>query len=180
MQFGVVLKRCRRDWFPCRCYLRFSLCSEAIITRCWSQFVSYLLVFKPSSADAVLCLMTLLSLLRCCHCFLCLLFLCRSPLILQLFRCVNICCFGLLQPLLYSVYFAVHAGILCLNFQTCDWSQLHAGIACLAFLAYDWVTACWDSLVVLSMLGQLVYIIACWDSLSSSLAYDWVTACWDS
>ena len=30
---------------------------------------------------------------------------------------------------------------------------LHAGINCLASLASDWVTACWDSLVVLSMLG---------------------------
>ena len=67
-----------------------------------------------------------------------------------------VCCFGLLQPLLYSVSFTIHAGIACLA----SWPmighqvlQLHAGIACLAFLACDWlfpiiwfVTACWDSM----------------------------------
>ena len=64
----------------------------------------------------------------------------------------------------------MYAGLLCLNFQTYDWSQLHAGIACLAFLAYDWVMACWDSLSILLHAG-IVF---------SSLAFDWVTACWDS
>ena len=64
-------------------------------------------------------------------------------------------CFGLLQPLLYKLHFAGHAGIACLScvcrdsmssFPTCDWSQLHAGIVCLTFLAYDWANACWDSI----------------------------------
>ena len=85
--------------------------------------------------------------------------------------CQLVCCFGLLQPLLYSAYFAGHAGIafcavsagiVCLASPTCDWSQLHAGIVC---LAYDWVTACWDSLSILLHAG-----IAC----LASLAYDWV------
>ena len=46
-----------------------------------------------------------------------------------LFQLVH--CFGLLQPLLYSVYFTMHVGIACLH--------LHAGIACLTSLACDWV-----------------------------------------
>ena len=66
---------------------------------------------------------------------------------------------------------AVCAGIACLAFPTCDWSQLHAGIVCLAFLASDLATACWNSLSMLLHAG-----IAC----ITSLASDWLTACWDS
>ena len=59
--------------------------------------------------------------------------------------CQLVCCSGLLQPLLYSADFTVHAGvaclhvyagIVCLSFLTYDWSQLHVGIVCLTFLAY--------------------------------------------
>ena len=92
----------------------------------------------------------LLSLLKWCSCLLCLLFLCRSHLVLKLFHCVSLstilgfCC------LFYTAHiFAVPAGIAYLAFSTDDWSQLHAGKICLASLVYDWVTACWDSLPIL-------------------------------
>ena len=113
------------------------------------------------------------SLLRCCSC---LLFLCRSHLVLQLILlCQLVCCFRLLQT-----YFTVHAGIAGLycawwdsisDSPTYDWSQMHAGIVCLASLACDWVITCWDSLPILLQAG-----IAC----LASLAYDWVIASWDS
>ena len=64
-----------------------------------------------------------------------------------------------------------YAGIVCLSYPTCDWSQLNDGIVCLVFQAYDWVTACWDSLSMLLHAG-----IVC----LASLASDWVTECWDS
>ena len=103
------------------------------------------------------------SLLRCCSCLLCLLFLCRSLLVLQLFCCVSLstvlgfCSLfytkQIFQCMLGELVCAEYAGIACLNFPACDWSQLHVGRACLAVLADDWGTAHWDSLVVLGMLG---------------------------
>ena len=104
-----------------------------------------------------------------------------SSACMAILLCLLACCSGLLQPLLYSLDFAVHTGIACLSFLTCDWSQLHAGISlsmllhagvvCLASLTSDWVTACWDGLVVLSMLG-----IAC----LAFPVYDWATTGWDT
>ena len=64
-----------------RVQLRFSLCSGAIITRCWFQCILYW-SSSPSSAVTVLCLLP--NLLRGCSCWLCLLFLCRSLLVVQL------------------------------------------------------------------------------------------------
>ena len=113
----------------------------------------------------------------CC----CLLFLCRSLLVLQLHHCVGMsivlgfCCLiysgQILQCMLGYLVCNVYSGIACLNFLTCDWSQLYARIAYLAFLAYDWLTACWDSLSILLYAG-----IAC----LASMAYDWANACQDS
>ena len=68
----------------CGGQLRFSLSSGAVITRHWSQLYPIYWSSNPSSADAVLCLMP--SLLMCCSC---LLFLCRTLLVLQLFHCVS-------------------------------------------------------------------------------------------
>ena len=51
-------------------------------------------------------------------------------------------CFGLLQSLLYSAYFAVHAGIACLH--CVCWDSMLTSLAC------DWpfgyVTACCNSM----------------------------------
>ena len=123
----------------CGGQLRFSLCSGAIITRCWFQFISYLLVYSPAQLMQSYASHLLPSLPRCCSY---LVFLCRPPQVYS-YGAVSTCpLFWLLQPLLYSTYFAVHAwiafctvhaGIACLAFLTCDWSQLHAGIACLVY-----------------------------------------------
>ena len=159
----------------CGDQLRFSLCSGAIITRCWFQFISYLLVSSPAQLMQSHASHLLPSLLRGCSC---LLFLPRSPLVLQLFCCVCLSTVLAFCSLFYTAHIlqcklgylvcTVHVGIACLAFSTCDWSQLHAGIAC---LAYDWVTACWDSLSTLLHAGIMCL---------ASLAYDWVTVCWDS
>ena len=159
--------------FPCRGQLRFSLCSEAIITRCWFPFYP-IYWFQSSSADAVLCLMPLaqppkvLQLLA---------LLVQVSTGLQLCCCVSLSAVlgfcslfyttHILQCMLGQLVCTVYAGIVCLTLLTCDWSQLHAGIVC---LAYDWVTACWDSLSIFLHAG-----IVC----LASLAHDWVSACWD-
>ena len=74
----------------CGDQLRFSLCSGAIITRCWFQFISYLLVSSPAHLMQSYASHLLPSLLRC---WSCLLFLCKSPLVLQLFCCVSLSMF---------------------------------------------------------------------------------------
>ena len=88
------------------------------------------------------------SLLRCCSC---LLFLCRSLLAIQLFHCVSLSAVLGFCSLFYTVHISqcmmeqlvcsVHAGIVCLTFLTCDWSQLACWDTCLASLACDQVTA---------------------------------------
>ena len=111
------------------------------------------------------------SLLRCCRCLLCLFILCRYLLVLQLFHCVSLSTVLGFCGLLYSVYFAMHAGIACLHYAC--WDSLSGfpglwlvnwfcdcilGMACLASLACDLVTACWDSMSALCMLGQHVWL----------------------
>ena len=139
------------------------------------------------------------SLLGCCSC---LLFFCRSLLVLQLFHCVSLSAFLAFYSIFYTVQIsqcmlghlvcAVYAGKACLSFQTCDWSQLHAGIACLAFLAYDWATTCLHSFSMLLHAGIVCLAswpligwlhtgiarlhLACWDSMSSFLGL-WLGNC---
>ena len=118
---------------------------------------------------------------RCCCCLLCLLFLCRFLLVVQLFCCISLSAVlgfyslflsvKILQYMLEYLVCTVYAGIACLSFLTSDQSQLHARIVCLAFLAYDWATACWHSLSMLLHAG-----IAC----LAYVASNWVTECWDS
>ena len=148
----------------------------AVMTRHWSQLypIDCLLVLTQLMQSYASHLLP--SLLRCCSC---LLFLCRSLLVLQLFCCVSLSTvFGLLQPLLYSTYFSVHAGITCLS------CACWLGIICLAFPNL-WLVpnVCWDSVSGFPclwlgnyMLGWLVCIIACWDS-KSSPPYLWLGDC---
>ena len=97
------------------------------------------------------------SFLRCCSCCSVCPSCCGPSSCTAISLCQLVCCSGLLQPLLYNLDFAVHAGIACLAFLTCDWFCLYAGITCLTSLACDWPAECWDSLVALSMLGSHVY-----------------------
>ena len=62
----------------CGGQFRFSLYSGAVTRRCWLQFISYLLV--------------------------CLLFLCRSPLVLKLFCCVSLSAVLGFCSLFYTVH----------------------------------------------------------------------------
>ena len=122
----MTFVKVQNGWFSCtgvecmvvsdsslvRLQLRFSLCSGAIITRCWFQFILYLFgLLVPTQLMQSYASCLLPSLLRCC---ICLLFLCMSFLVVQLFCCVSLSAvFGLLQPLLYKLDFTVHPGIVC-------------------------------------------------------------------
>ena len=162
----------------CGGQLRFSL-SSGTVTRYWSQFFLFIALLVLAQLMQSYASHVLPSLLRCCSCFLCLLYM--SLLILQLFCCLSLSAIlGFCSPLLYTTYLTVHAGIACLCCACSDsmsdspdlwWPQLHAGIACLASLAYDWMTACWDHLSLL---------LHAWIVCVASMACDQAIACWDS
>ena len=125
------------------------------------SYASYLLPSLPRCCSCLLCLLSCVGLLKSTTMFLCQLVYCLG--FYSLFYTAHI-----LQCMLGQLVSTVHAGIACLTFLTCDWSQLHAGIAC---LAYDYVNACLDTLFILLHVG-----IVC----LASLTYDWATASWDS
>ena len=90
----------------CRGQLRFSLCSGATITRCWFQFISYLLVLVQLSWCSPMphasCLASQGVVAACSSCSSCVGLLRSTAMLL----CQLVCCFGLLQPLIQHIFYS--------------------------------------------------------------------------